>query len=154
MTRHCTDSYHFLINRHHDCYRFQYARWDVSAALCCMCAYNIVEIVQKTTNLGIWSPIEEVRGGVEPWLVARWKARVEFLLSVIELLFLSLTVRRYKAKRVKAHSLQEWVGHFGPKFQGGRGHPWGIFFGFYKTDIFFGSLPCSASDLCAPVATI
>ena len=30
---------------------------------------------------------EEVRGGVEPWCMARWKARVEFLLSVIELLF-------------------------------------------------------------------
>ena len=25
---------------------------------------------------------KEVRGGVEPWLMARWKARVEFLLSV------------------------------------------------------------------------
>ena len=34
----------------------------------------------------------EVRGGVEPWWMARWKARAEFLLSVIELLFLSLTV--------------------------------------------------------------
>jgi len=55
---------------------------------------------------------EEVRGGVEPWWMARWKARAEFLLSVIELLFLSLTLRRYKAKR----SLQEWVGHFEPKF--------------------------------------
>ena len=32
---------------------------------------------------------EEVRGGVEPSLVARWKSRVELLLSVIELLFLS-----------------------------------------------------------------
>ena len=31
-------------------------------------------------------------GGVEPWLMARWKARVEFLISVIELLFLSPTV--------------------------------------------------------------
>jgi len=30
-------------------------------------------------------------GGVEPWLMARWKARVEFLLSVIGLLF---TARR------------------------------------------------------------
>ena len=30
---------------------------------------------------------EEVRGGVEPCFVARWKARVEFLLSVMELLF-------------------------------------------------------------------
>ena len=30
---------------------------------------------------------EEVRGGVEPCWIARWKARAEFLLSVIELLF-------------------------------------------------------------------
>ena len=30
---------------------------------------------------------EEVRGGVEPLSMARWKARVEFLLSVIGLLF-------------------------------------------------------------------
>ena len=30
---------------------------------------------------------EEVRGGVEPWWMARWKARAEFLLSVSELLF-------------------------------------------------------------------
>ena len=35
---------------------------------------------------------EEVIGGVEPWWMARWKARAEFLLSVIELRFLSLTV--------------------------------------------------------------
>ena len=61
---------------------------------------------------------DEVGGGVEPWSMARWKALAEFLLSVIELLFLSLTLRRYKAKRVKTRSLQEWVGHFEPKFQG------------------------------------
>ena len=30
-------------------------------------------------------------GSVEPWFMARWKARVDFLLSVIELLF---TARR------------------------------------------------------------
>ena len=29
---------------------------------------------------------DEVRGGVEPWWMARWKGRGEFLLSVIELL--------------------------------------------------------------------
>ena len=39
---------------------------------------------------------EKVRGGVEPWLTARWKARAEFLLSVCELLFLSLTVEALK----------------------------------------------------------
>ena len=31
----------------------------------------------------IYPHFEEVRGGVEPWLMARWKARVEFLLRVI-----------------------------------------------------------------------
>ena len=50
--------------------------------------------------------------------MARWKARAEFLLSVIELLFYFLRLRRYKSKRVKSRSLQEWVGHFEPKFQG------------------------------------
>ena len=34
---------------------------------------------------------EEVRGGIEPWWMARWKARAEFLLSVVEILSLSLT---------------------------------------------------------------
>ena len=37
-------------------------------------------------------------GGVEPWLMAPWKARVAFLLSVIELLFLSLTVEALQGK--------------------------------------------------------
>ena len=41
---------------------------------------------------------EEVRGGVEPWLMARLKSRVEFLLSVIELLFLSLMVQALQGK--------------------------------------------------------
>jgi len=52
--------------------------------------------------------------------MARWKARVEFLFSVIELLFLSLTValRRYKAKCVKTRYLQEGVCHLEPRFQG------------------------------------
>ena len=36
-------------------------------------------------------------GGVEPWLMARWKARVYFL-TVIELLFLSLTVDALQGK--------------------------------------------------------
>ena len=41
---------------------------------------------------------EEIRGGVEPRWIARWKARAEFLLSVIELLFLSLTVEALQGK--------------------------------------------------------
>ena len=50
--------------------------------------------------------------------MARWKALVEFLLSVIELFFYLLRLRRYKAKCVKTRCLQEWVGHLEPKFQG------------------------------------
>ena len=41
---------------------------------------------------------EEVVGGLEPWSMARWKALAEFLLSVIELLFLSLTVEALQGK--------------------------------------------------------
>jgi len=41
---------------------------------------------------------EEVRGGVEPWSMARWKALANFLLSIIELLFLSLTVEALQGK--------------------------------------------------------
>ena len=46
------------------------------------------------------------------------KALAEFWLTAIELLFYLLRLRRYKAKRVKIRCLQEWVGHFEPKFQG------------------------------------
>jgi len=41
---------------------------------------------------------EEVRGGVEPWWMARWKSLAEFLLSVIEILLLSLTVEALQGK--------------------------------------------------------
>ena len=46
----------------------------------------------------IYPHFEEVKGGIEPWLMAHWKARVEFLLSVSELLFLSLTVEALQGK--------------------------------------------------------
>jgi len=61
---------------------------------------------------------EEVTGGVAPWSMARWKALVEFLLSVIELLFLSLTLEALQGKTCQNRSLQEWLGHFEPKFHG------------------------------------
>jgi len=41
---------------------------------------------------------EEVTGRVERWLMARWKARVEFLSSVIELLLRSLAVEVLQSK--------------------------------------------------------
>jgi len=65
--------------------------------------------------------------------MARWKARAEFLLSVIALLFLSLTVESLQGK-MRQNSLPSGVGRsLGAKISGGRGRPWGIFFGFYKT---------------------
>ena len=79
---------------------------------------------------------EEVRGGVEPWSMARWKALAEFLLSLVELLFLSLKVEALKAKRVKTCSLQEWVGHFEPKFQGEGVVPGEFFLVSTKLDTF------------------
>ena len=76
---------------------------------------------------------EKVTGGVEPWWMARWKARAEFLLSVMELLFLSLTVEVLQGKMCQ-NSLPSGVGRsLGAKISGGRGCLWGIFFGFYKT---------------------
>ena len=66
---------------------------------------------------------EEVRGGVEPWSMARWKARAEFLLSVIELLFLSLTIEVLQGKTCQ-NSLPSGVGRsLGAKISGGRGRP-------------------------------
>jgi len=65
--------------------------------------------------------------------MARWKSRAEFLLSVIEVLFLSLTVEALQGKMCQ-NSLPSGVGRsLGVIIIGGRGRPWGTFFGFYKT---------------------
>jgi len=65
--------------------------------------------------------------------MARWKAHVEFLLSVIELLFLSLAVEALQGKTCQ-NSLPSGGGRsLGAKISGGRGRPWGTFVGFYKT---------------------
>ena len=56
-------------------------------------------------------------------MIARWKARVEFLLSVIELLFLSLTVEALQSKMCQ-NSLSSGGGRsLGAKITGGRCRP-------------------------------
>jgi len=61
---------------------------------------------------------EEVRRGVEPWWMARWKARDEFLLSVIGLLFVSPTVEALQGKMCQ-NSLPSGVGgSLGAKISG------------------------------------
>jgi len=65
--------------------------------------------------------------------MACWQARIEFLLSVIELLFLSLMVQALQGKMCQ-NSLPSGGGRsLGAKISGGRGRSWEIFFGFYKT---------------------
>jgi len=88
----------------------------------------------KDDRSRIFDPhFEEVRGGVEPWWMARWKARAEFVLNVVELLFISLMVEALQGKMCQ-NSLPSGVGRsLGAKISGRRGRPWGIFFGFYKT---------------------
>ena len=67
--------------------------------LCSRLLSFIVEVVQNTTALRHVDPhFEELGGGIEPWSMAHRKALAEFLLSVIELLFLSLTVEALQGK--------------------------------------------------------
>ena len=62
-------------------------------------------------------------GGVKPWLMACWKARLEFLLSVIELLFLSLAVEALQGKTCQ-NSLPSGGGRsLGAKISGRSGAP-------------------------------
>jgi len=90
--------------------------------------------LSKRRQIEILYPhFEEVGGGVEPWLMACWKARVELLLSVIERLFLSLTVEALQGKTCQNSLLSGGGRSLGAKISRGRGRPWGIFFGFYKT---------------------
>jgi len=66
-------------------------------------------------------------GGVEPWLMARWKARVEFLLIVIGIVFLSLTVEALQGKRCQDSLLSGGDRSVRAKISWGTGRPWGIF---------------------------
>jgi len=69
--------------------------------------------------------------------MARWKARVEFLLSVIGLLFFYLLrLRRYKAKGVKTRCYLEGVGQFERRFQGEGVIPGEYFLVSTKLDTF------------------
>ena len=93
-------------------------------------------MVQNTTTRHFYPHFEEVKGGVEPWLMARWKARVECLLSVIELLFLSLTVEALQGKMCQNSLPSGGIGHLEPKFQGEGVVPWEYVLVSTKLDTF------------------
>ena len=69
--------------------------------------------------------------------LTRWKARLEFLLSVIDpLLFLSLTVEALQGKMCQ-NSLPSGGGRsLGAQVSGGSGCPWGKFLVSTKLDTF------------------
>jgi len=65
--------------------------------------------------------------------MARWKAHVEFLLSAIELLFLSLTVEALRGKTCQDLLVSGGGGSVRAKISGEGVVPGEYFFGFYKT---------------------
>jgi len=85
--------------------------------------------------------------------MARWKAHVDFLLSVTELLFLSLTTEALQGKTCQSSLLSGEGGSLWAKISGGRGRPWGILFGFYKTRHILLSDSANCTVLCAVVLT-
>ena len=66
--------------------------------------------------------------------MARWKAHVEFLLSVIELLFLSLTVEALQGKMCQDSMLSGGGRSLGAKISGGRVVPGEYFLVSTKLD--------------------
>jgi len=57
----------------------------------------------------------------------------DFLFVIIELFSLALTVEALQCKTCQDSLLSGEGWSLGAKISGGRGRPWGIFFGFYKT---------------------
>jgi len=96
--------------------------------------HPVLSKLSKIRQIWVLDPhFEEVRSGAEPCLMARWKARVVFLLSVIELLFLSLTVETLQSKTCQTSLLSREGGSLLARISGGRGRSSGIFLGFYKS---------------------
>ena len=82
------------------------------------------------------SHFEEVRGGIDPCWMARWKARIDFLLVIIELFSLALTVEALQGKTCQTSLLSEEGRSLGAKVSGGRGRPWEYFLVSTKLDTF------------------
>jgi len=77
--------------------------------------------------------------------MARWKARVEFLLSVTELPFMSLTVEALQGKMCQNSLPSGGCRSLGAKISGEQVVPGEHFWGFYKTRhiLLFDSVNCT-----------
>jgi len=96
----------------------------------------VLSKLSKIRQIWVFYPhFEEVRGGVEPWLMACWKASVEFLLSVIELLFLSLTVEALQGKMSKLAAIRRGQVTWSQDIKGKWSSLGNIFLVSTKTDI-------------------
>jgi len=84
--------------------------------------------------------------------MARWKAGAEFLLSVIELLFISLTVEALQGKTCQ-NSQPSGVGRSLSQNFRGKGSSVGNIFGFYKTGYILLSNGANCTVLRAAVLT-
>jgi len=91
------------------------------------------KVSKRRQILVLYPHFDEVRGDVEPQLMAHWEARVKFLLKLIELLFLSLTVEALQGKMCQNSLPSGGVGHLEPRFQREGVVLGEYFFGFYKT---------------------
>jgi len=83
--------------------------------------------------------------------MARWKARAEFLLSVVELLLSYGWCATRQS--VKTRSLQEWVGHLEPSCQRQAVVPGEYFLFSTKLETFLLSDSANCTVLCAVVLT-
>ena len=76
---------------------------------------------------------EEVRGGVESWLTAGWKALVRLPIHHNWTFFASSYCWYATRQTCQILLLSGEGGSLCAKISGGRGRPWWVFFGFYKT---------------------
>jgi len=110
-------------------------------------SHPLLSKLSERRQIYVFDPhFEEVRGGIETWSMACWKANVDFLLTVSELLFLSVTVDALQGK-----TCQKSLWRGGSVWAKGR--PWEIFFGFYKTRHILLSDSANCTVLCAVVLT-
>jgi len=90
--------------------------------------------LSQRRQIWVFDPhFEEVRGGVEPWLMAHWNVRVRLPIRHNWTFSPALTVDALQGKTCQTSLLSGEGGSIWAKISGARGRPSGIFFGFYLT---------------------
>ena len=110
--------------------------------------------LSERREIEVFDPhFEEVRGAVEPWLIAHWKARVGLPIRYNIVLFsLSLTVDALQGKTCQNSLLLGGSGSVWARFQGEEVVPWEYFLVSRKLDSLL-SDSANCTLLCAVVLT-